>query len=237
MDAIIMAGGKGTRMRPLTNNTPKPLLKIQERPILEWTLQTLRPAVDRVLIVVKYLQEQIADYMGQQTIFEQYALVEQLPEPLGTGHAVQCCRPQLQSDTFLVVNGDDFYSTRAIQALAQVPLGIMCIQREDQAKWGVAVTNAQGHVVKIHEKPEEGTYPTPVNASIGAYKLSQRIFEHELPLSPRGEYELTDYVTWLAAREPVHIVQSDFWMPVGYPQDIDAAEKLDLSRLVLGQSR
>jgi NDP-sugar pyrophosphorylase family protein len=236
MDAIIMAGGKGTRMRPLTNETPKPLLHVQQQPILAWTLQTLRPAVDRVLVVMSYLKQQIADYMAQQTIFEHYALVEQLPQPMGTGHAVQCCQPHLQSETFLVINGDDFYSTQAVQRLAQVPLGIMCIQREDQAKWGVAVTDEQGHVVRIHEKPAEGTYPTPVNASIGAYKLSQRIFEHELPLSARGEYELTDYVTWLAAREPVQVVTSDFWLPVGYPQDIAAAEKLDLKRLVLNQS-
>jgi NDP-sugar pyrophosphorylase family protein len=69
LDGIILAGGKGTRMRPLTLDTPKPLLLVQGRPILEWSLMSLHGIVDHVLIVVKYLKEQIADYMATQTLF------------------------------------------------------------------------------------------------------------------------------------------------------------------------
>ena len=110
MDGIILAGGIGKRMRPLTLTTPKPLLQLQGHPILAWSLMSLRGVVERVLIVVHYLKNQIAAYMAAQTIFAEYQLVEQLPEPLGTGHALHCCRAQLRSDDFLVINGDDLFS-------------------------------------------------------------------------------------------------------------------------------
>lgn len=234
MDAIILAGGKGTRMRPLTNTTPKPLLTIQGKPILEWSLRGLRPTADHVLVVVKYLKEQIEAYMAQQTIFEKYTLVEQLPEPLGTGHALQCCAPHLHSDQFIVQNGDDLFGSQSLARLAMMRYGILTIPREDQARWGVAVTNDEGRLIQLDEKPAEGTYPTPIQASVGAYKLDKSIFEYDLPRSPRGEYELTDYITWLAARSTIQIVAARFWFPIGNPDDLAAAQGLDLETQMLG---
>jgi NDP-sugar pyrophosphorylase family protein len=234
MDAIILAGGKGTRMRPLTDHTPKPLLKVQGRPVLEWSLLGLRPTVDHVLIVVNYLKEQIEDYMAQQTLFERYTLVEQLPEPLGTGHALQCCRPYLHGEDFLVQNGDDLFGSASLARLAAQPLAILTLPRHDLSKWAVVLTDSQGRVTGLHEKPAEGLYPTPQQASIGAYKLSQRIFEYDLPLSVRGEYELPDYITWLAQQEVVTTVDADFWIPIGNPQELEAAQVVNIERDMLG---
>lgn len=231
MDAIILAGGKGTRMRPLTKDTPKPLLEVQGRPILEWSLLNLRPVADRAIIVVNYLKEQIAAYMARQTIFEDYALVEQLPEPLGTGHALQCCRPELKSEDFIVINGDDLFSRRGIAALAAVPLGLLTVLRDDATQYGVAVTDEADKVLRLHEKPAAGTYPPPVRVNIGAYKFDQRIFDYDLPRSERGEYEITDYVSWLAERAPMRAIVTDFWEPVGKPQDLERAQTLDLGPL------
>lgn len=233
MDGIILAGGLGTRMRPLTDNMPKPLLKVRGKPVLEWALRGLRPTADHAIIVVKYLKEQIEVFMAQQTIFEQYTLVEQLPKPLGTGHALQCCAPYLKSREFLVHNGDDLFGSKSLAKLAQVDLGILTLPRYDQSKWGVAVMDETGRLVRLHEKPAEGTYPTPVQANIGAYKLNTSIFDYELPLSPRGEYELTDYITWLAQQGTVQVVPADFWFPIGTPEDLEAAQTLDLERVML----
>lgn len=229
MDAILLAGGKGTRMLPLTENTPKPLLEIAGRPIMEWSLRTMRPVADRVLVVVKYLKEQIIAYMHSQDIFERYEFVEQLPEPLGTGHAVQCCAPYLQSPEFLVLNSDDLYSAAAVRRLAEEPLGILTVQRSDMSRWGVAVTDQDGKLIRLHEKPTEGTYPTPVAVNVGAYKLNQRIFAYDLPLSSRGEYELTDYVSYLAGQEAISVIHTDFWLPIGTPADLEHARQLDVA--------
>ncbi|NDJ60531.1 MAG: NTP transferase domain-containing protein [Chloroflexi bacterium] len=232
MDAIILAGGKGTRMMPLTQDTPKPLLHVQGRPILAWSLLSLPPTVDQVLIVVKYLKEHIETFMAQQQIIARYHLVEQLPEPLGTGHALQCCQPHLESDEFIVLNGDDLYSATAVAQLAQTPLGILTVERDDASKYGVAVTDTHGNLIRLHEKPPAGTYPPPVKVNIGGYKFNRSIFSYDLPLSERGEYEITDYVTWLAARENVAVVPTPFWRPIGTPDDLATAQDLDLQALM-----
>ena len=227
MDAIILAGGKGTRMQPLTATVPKPLLSVQGKPILEWSLLSLPPAVDRVIVVINYLQEQVEAYMQAQSIFQNYVLVQQ-PKPLGTGHAIQMCEPHLHSDAFMVINGDDLYSADSLGALAAQPLAILSASRDNSAQWGVLVTRENSTLGFIHEKPPEGTYPLPVQVNAGAYKFDRRIFSHPLPLSVRGEYEITDYVTYLAKIADVSVVKSRFWFPIGTPQDLAAAQSLDL---------
>ncbi len=228
MDAIILAGGKGTRMQPLTATTPKPLLLVQGKPILEWSLLTLPLQVDHVIVVVNYLKEQVADYMQKQTIIRSYTLVEQHPKPLGTGHAVQCCRPFLRSDQFMVLNGDDLYDSASLEQLAAQPIGILGATRDNASKWGVLVVGENNHLSRIHEKPPAGTYPDPVFVNAGAYKFDNRIFEYELPLSSRGEYEITDYMTYLAASVEVNIVPGQFWNPIGTPEDLERAQALDI---------
>src|SRR5205814_8066950 len=104
MDAIILAAGLGTRLRPHTLSTPKPLLPVRGRPILDWSLGALPPAVDRVLVVVNYLAEQIEGYLRTQSHRPQWEAVRQ-EQPRGTGDALRSCRERLRSDTFLVLNG------------------------------------------------------------------------------------------------------------------------------------
>ena len=226
-----MAGGKGTRMRPLTDHTPKPLLEVQGKPILHWSLLSLRDCVDRVLIVVNYLQEQVAAYMEQQTLFANYQLVDQLPTPQGTGHALQCCRHSLESESFIVINGDDLFEASALKRLAAVELGVMTLLKNNMAPWGVVVTDGNGRVMRLHEKPPEGSYPLPVHVNIGAYKLNRSVFEHELSLSPRGEYEITDYVSYLASIQKTEVVPAAHWLPIGNPGDLAHARKLDIESI------
>src|SRR5262245_4996486 len=108
MDAIILAAGLGTRLRPHTLTTPKPLLSVRGRPILDWTLGALPSSVDRVLVVVNYLADQIEAYLASQPHVPKWTTVRQAV-PRGTGDAVRCCREQLRSERFLVLNGDDLY--------------------------------------------------------------------------------------------------------------------------------
>src|SRR5947209_14247726 len=116
MDAIIMAAGLGTRLRPHTLTTPKPLLPIRGRPILDWALGALPPIVDRVLVVVNYLAEQIEAYLQTQSHLKEWEAVRQL-EPRGTGDALRSCRSRLRSENFLVLNGDDLYGAVDLENL------------------------------------------------------------------------------------------------------------------------
>src|SRR5438270_8290009 len=108
MDAIILAAGLGTRLRPHTLTTPKPLLPVRGRPILDWTLGALPAAVDRVVVVVHYLAEQVEQYLREQRHFRDWVAVPQ-QQPRGTGDALRQCREQIKSDRFLVLNGDDLF--------------------------------------------------------------------------------------------------------------------------------
>src|SRR4051812_46765783 len=108
MDAIILAAGLGTRLRPHTLTTPKPMLPVRGRPILDWALGALPPAIDRVIVVVHYLADQVEAYLHSQTRFPEWATVLQ-EQPRGTGDAVRACRDKIRSDQLLVVNGDDLY--------------------------------------------------------------------------------------------------------------------------------
>src|ERR1700758_4416407 len=125
MDAVILAAGLGTRLRPHTLTTPKPLLSIRGRPILDWALGALPRRVDRVLVVVNYLAEQIESYLKTQRHFAQWQAVRQ-HEPRGTGDALRSCRGHLRGDgSFLVLNGDDLYGAADLAALAARPAGLL----------------------------------------------------------------------------------------------------------------
>ncbi len=232
MEGIILAAGKGTRMRGLTRLAPKPLLPLQGRPVLEWSLRALRPAVRRVLVVTGYLHEQVAAFMAQQDIVADYALVRQRRQ-LGTGDALHACRDALQGPDFLVINGDDLYHAPSLQTLAATPAGVLSVTRDDGSQYGVLLPDATGNLRGLHEKPPPAFYPPPLQVYIGACRLDRAIFDLPLTLHPqRREYELTRLLAQHARRRPVAIVPAAFWFPLGTPEDLAAAQGLDLTTVM-----
>src|SRR5947199_5552011 len=97
MDAVILAAGLGTRLRPHTLTTPKPLLPIQGRPILDWIIGALPPEVDRLVVVVNYMAEQIEAYLRGQRRVADWTAVRQTT-PRGTGDALMSCRGKVRSE-------------------------------------------------------------------------------------------------------------------------------------------
>lgn len=224
MDAVILAAGLGTRLRPHTLSTPKPLLPVQGRPILDWALGALPPAVDRVIVVVHYLAEQIEQYMQQQSRFRQFAVVPQ-GDPRGTGDALRKCQDQMLSERFLVLNGDDLYGAADLAALAACPAGLLVHPVEEPQKFGIAFLKPDGTLEKLIEKPQ---LTGRQRANTGAYLFPRSVFDLEIGLSARGEYEITDYVSQLAARQAVHVVEAAFWLPIGTEEAWQQAQREDL---------
>lgn len=214
MDAIILAAGKGTRLRPYTEQTPKPLLPVQGRPILDWIVAAL-PPVDRLVVVVNYLAEQIEAYLRSQPHVRHWATVRQA-EPRGTGDALMACRGQVASDRVMVLNGDDLIGRADLAALAAVPAGILVHPVEKPDAFGIVFPHPDGTLKEIREKPRG--LPAPQLANIGGYVFPKGVFDLTLPLSPRGEYEITDAVALLADRAPFHVVRANYWLPIG---DVD----------------
>jgi NDP-sugar pyrophosphorylase family protein len=228
MDAIILAAGLGTRLRPHTLTTPKPLLPVRGRPILDWTLGALPRSITRVVVVVNYLAEQVEDYLRQQTHFKDWATVHQT-EPRGTGDALRACREQVRSDRLLVMNGDDLYGAADLAALAACPAGVLVYPVDDPPHWGIAFVKPDGTLEKLVEKPKlEGRHL----ANTGVYLFPRSVFDIPLTLSPRGEYEITEYVTKLAERGPISVVPAKFWLPIGNVEAWRKAQDMDLAAVM-----
>ena len=205
MDAIILAAGKGTRLRPYTERVPKPLLPVQGRPILDWIVGAL-PPIDRLIVVVNYLGQAIEEYLTKQTHVRSWSTVRQ-EVPRGTGDALMSCRDAVQSDRVLVLNGDDLIGRSDLARLAQVPMGILAHPVDTPESYGILFRKGKdGPLEKVVEKPQG--LPAPQLANIGAYLFPRSVFDLTLPLSPRGEYEITDAVTQLASTGRFEVVEA-----------------------------
>ena len=227
MDAVVLAAGLGTRLRPHTLQTPKPLLPVQGRPILDWALGALPPVIDRVVVVVHYLADQVETYLRGQKHVGQWATVFQ-DKPQGTGDALRMCRDHLSSDRFLVVNGDDLYGAADLAALSGCAAGLLVQMVNEPRRFGIAFLKPDGTLDRLVEKPNlNGRFP----ANTGAYLFPRQVFDIELKLSARGEYEITDYVSALAARGPFRVIQAKFWLPIGTTEVWQKAQEMDLAPL------
>jgi len=225
MDAIILAAGKGTRLRPHTDTTPKPLLRVQGRPILDWIIGAL-PPVERLVVVVNYLAGQIEDYLRTQPHVRDWATVRQA-EPRGTGDALMSCKGAVSAERILVLNGDDLIGRADLAALAAVPMGILAHPVDTPENFGVIFRNPDGTLKRIVEKPKG--LPAPQLANIGGYVFPKSVFELTLPLSPRGEYEITDAVAQLAERGNFRVVEAKYWLPIGTVEQWHAAQTADVA--------
>src|SRR5262249_40150468 len=166
MDAVILAAGLGTRLRPHTLTTPKPLLPVRGRPILDWTLGALPAAVRRVVVVVHYLADQVEAYLRNQPHFRDWAAVPQ-QQPPGTGDALRQCRDRLRSAHFLVLTGDARCGASDLHALAQKPAGLLAAPVDEPQRFGITFLKADGTLEKLVEKPTD--LAPPQLANTGAY--------------------------------------------------------------------
>lgn len=231
MDAIILAAGLGTRLRPHTEKVPKPLLPVQGRPILDWTLGALPAEVDRVVVVVHYLKEQVEDYLRAQTHFKEHVAVWQ-QVPRGTGDALLACKGHLRGGPFLVMNGDDLFGAADLARMVKHPAALLCHEVQEPRKFGIAFLREDGTLRELIEKPNLGG---PLLANTGAYVFPENVFENELTLSPRGEYEIVQYVSALAKKGTVRVEKAEFWFPIGDQASWDASQKLALGEVMAGR--
>jgi NDP-sugar pyrophosphorylase family protein len=224
MDAVILAAGLGKRLRPYTLETPKPLLAVKGRPILDWTLAALPPSIDRIIVVVNYLPAQIHGYLERQAYFSDWCSVHQA-EPRGSGDALRTCAGRIESDRFLVINGDDLFGAADLAVLAEHRSAVLVQRVEDSRRFGIVQVNQDGTLRGILEKPD---VDGPGLANTGAYMLPKQVFDMTLTRSSRGEYEITDYLTRLAQEQAVQVVEAKFWLPLGTVEAWQQAQNVTL---------
>jgi NDP-sugar pyrophosphorylase family protein len=220
MQAVIIAAGEGMRMRPLTLERPKPLVLIEGKPLLEHIIDRLPTAVDEIILVVGYKKEMIEKHFGTSYKGRTISYVHQWM-PSGTAHALSMAIPLLKDERFLLMNADDLHGTPALEKALSYPLAIIVATHADPKKFGVIELNGDGTLASIIEKPEN---PPSNLVSTGAMVLDKRLFEYPVARHANGEYYMTYPLNFMAKDHPIAVVEQDFWVPVGSPQDIPKAE-------------
>lgn len=222
MQCVILCAGKGTRLRPITESVPKPLIQVYGAPILEHIVKALPSEIDEIILVVSYLKEKIIETCGSNYFGKKVIYCEQQNPAGGTGDALMCTKKVLHGK-FLLLNGDDIYGASMLKQAVSYDSMIFGYYSKTPEKFGVLVSNSDGTLNKIIEKPAN---PTSNHINIGGYVLNDSIFTYEMPISPSGEIYVTDMVTEFAKNNKVQIVEQDLWIPIGYPEDIEKAEKI-----------
>ena len=218
-------------MRPLTNDIPKPMLKVAGKPILEHILNDLPEQVDEIIIVVGYLKENIMDYFGDKFGSSRHGggrfnikYVAQA-EKLGTFDALKLCRDLVSDgEKFLMMYADDLHGAENLKKCADSDSSAMLVyEAEDPRKFGVVEVNTEGYITGIEEKPE---HPKSNLVSIGVILLDKDIFKFPARKHPNGEYYLTDSIEQMIKHGyKFKAVRSSMWIPIGYPSDLARAEE------------
>ena len=202
--AVLLAAGRGTRMRELTDDLPKPMIQVRGKPILLHIVEGLREAgIERFLIVVGYRADVVEDFFGDGRCFgTRVEYVTQVVQD-GTGRVVELARDFAGSDPFVLSYGDilvDPANYKRLAAPAADQEAIVSVKRnEDVSKGGAVFVNERFELTDLREKPKPGEPTSPwYNAGIYTFRPSIFEFTARLERSPRGEYELTDAIRSLA---------------------------------------
>ena len=222
MKAILLAGGVGTRLRPLTLHTPKPVVPIFDRPFLYYQIDLLRqiPEIDEVILSLSYQPERIETMIGDGTASGLRLRYVVEPSPRGTGGAVKFAEPYLD-DTVIVFNGDvltelDLAAVLRLHRERNARATIVLTPVDNPSAYGLVETDPDGNVVRFLEKPsaDEITCDT-INA--GIYILEPETFDR-IPKETKYSIERM-YFPSLVERGETFVAHIDrgYWLDIGTP--------------------
>jgi dTDP-glucose pyrophosphorylase len=224
--AVLLAAGRGTRMRELTADLPKPMIEVRGKPVLQHIVEGLRDAgVRKFLIVVGYRADAVQNFFGDGDRYKidiQYAT--QIAQD-GTGRVVDLARDFVNDSAFVLAYGDILVAPenykRIVDLADDVEALISVTRGEDVSKGGAVFLNERMELVDLREKSKAGEATSPwYNAGLYAFRTSIFKFTAKLKPSPRGEYELTDAIRELAqSRKKVQALElTGEWADVRDPE-------------------
>lgn len=225
IDAVIMAGGKGERLRPLTEKTPKPLLKVGEKCIIDYNVDNLISyGVEHIYVTVNYLKEQLEEHYQKP---RDGIKVETVREPtfLGTIGAIRYV-PQFYNDTILLMNSDlftniDFEDFFLHFKEHQSDMSAVAIPYSISIPYGIFDIHGQRDISGILEKPTYNYY-----ANAGIYLIRREMIEKYLPVDTF--FNATDFMEKLIAegRKVIRFPLSGYWIDIGNKQEYAKAQEL-----------
>jgi mannose-1-phosphate guanylyltransferase len=220
MQAVILVGGKGTRLRPLTSNIPKPVVRLVDRPFISFMLEWLRGhGVDDVIMSCGFLADGVRDVLGDGSDLGISLRFVEEPEPLGTAGALKLAEPMLD-ERFLMLNGDVLTDIDLTAQIAQhessgarATLSLVAV--EDPSAYGVVVLGEGSTVSEFVEKPSAGEAPSDL-ISAGAYVLERDVLEL---IAPDRNVSIEREVWPVLIGNGLHGYVSDgYWLDIGTPE-------------------
>lgn len=222
MKAVILAAGKGVRLQPLTNDRPKQMVQVLGRPIIDYILELLPEEVTEIIIVDGYKREVLESHVGASWRGKKitYVVQEELRGPYA---AICLARPYLNpGERFIVIFADDFYDKESIRKLLLHPRAMLVHEVAEPTRFGIVILNADGSIKDIEEKPAN---PKSNLAVTGAYIFDEHLFEFEPEAHANGEFYLPPVIMKMKEKYPVYTEKAAFWLPIGYPEDVQKAEE------------
>jgi glucose-1-phosphate thymidylyltransferase len=233
MKAVVLAAGKGTRLRPLTEDKPKVLVEVDGTPLIEDVFdQLIDVGIEEFVVVVGYKKEQIIERYGDGYRGAPITYAHQR-EQLGLAHALLQAEPHVDED-FVLMLGDNVFRAnlqdvlnRQRESRADAAFLVEEVPMEEASRYGVCDTNEYGEILEVVEKPED---PPSNLVMTGFYTFTPAIFHacHLVQPSGRGEYELPDAIDLLIqSGRTIDAIRMNGWrVDVGYPEDRDRVEEL-----------
>ncbi len=253
MQALILAGGEGTRLRPLTSTTPKPVVPFVDRPFIAYMLEWLRRhGVDDVVMSCGFLAAGVRDVLGDGADYGVRIRYVEEPEPLGTGGALKFAE-ELLGDRFLMLNGDvltDIDLTAQIEQHERTGATgtLALVEVEDPANYGLVQVEPDGRVTDFIEKPSPDVAEAVNTISAGAYVLERSVLDLLEP-GKRASIERDVFPALVGNGLYARVASTGYWLDIGTPErylqgtfdilegvvETAVLERLGDDRLVVGE--
>lgn len=226
MKAVILAAGIGKRMLPLTQDTPKPLLRIGNQPILDYIFDALPAEVDTVIMVVGHMEEKIRMHLGRKYQGKDIRYVRQT-ELTGTATALLTVRDLLQkNERFMVIYGDELPTKKEVTECLSKEYSWLCCKSFNPRQSGIADFDESGKIVQVIEKPEN---PPSDMCAAGMMVINSSIFDYPLIQHQNGEYYLTGLMNGFLQDHSVYAVYGRQRPPFLSPDEMERIDPINLT--------
>ncbi len=222
MQAVFLAAGLGTRLRPITYHIPKPMIRIAGKNLLEHNLDQLPNKISEIIIVVGHLPQQIQNHFGKEYKGRKIRYVKQR-KFLGTAYALNLCKDILQ-DRFLVMMGDDIYCGKDMKECLKFPQSMLAKEIGGKFIGGRIKFNKFGYPEDIIE----GTHNRKKSmVNTGLYVINEHFFDYKPELIAGGkEFGLPQTLVKMSDKHTIQIIKANFWLQINDSKGLKRAEKI-----------